>query len=64
MKAFSYTVVNVDDIMKLIGEVRDHIKIGWEPIGGLSVLDRRPGVPGTRNLHYYQAMVMLELQTK
>lgn len=63
MKVFSYTVVHTDDIMKLVEEVRNHAKTGWEPIGGLIVLDnRRPGTAGVRNFDYFQAMAMPELQ--
>jgi len=62
MKVFSYTVVHADDIMELVGEVRDHIKTGWEPTGGVIVLDRQSGHAGVRNFEYFQAMVVLEPQ--
>lgn len=47
-----YVVIEAESAEELQSKVQEHIGLGWEPIGGLSVATTGPG-----NWWYYQAMI-------
>jgi hypothetical protein len=54
-----YTVLKYDVLKTLIEDVNIHIKKGWSPLGGVSVMETRSG--GYSCFVYAQAMIKNEL---
>ena len=57
-KVFAYTVVYDQEMEKVIKEVREAIKAGWQPLGGISAC--RAENDTYANTVYAQAMVMYQ----
>ena len=52
----NYTVLRDGEMKGLIKKVNKHIKLGWLPLGGVSVC------PGYGHAHFHQAMTKEDLQ--
>ena len=55
-----YHIVSEKTILSLEAEVNRHIKMGWEPQGGVTTQPAAVGNPPEYWTEYFQAMVMKE----
>lgn len=48
-----YRVISTPMYQELEGQVNKHLRLGWQPLGGVSVLQKQ----GTSTLLFFQAMI-------